>query len=391
VPLRARTARLAERLRGPAGSVVGAVAVAAVLVVVLRDQKADFLHALDAAPVWLLAIAALLQLVALLSRTEAWHGCVGAAGATITRRPLYRASSMGCFGTLLNTQLGTVARIAALRRSSPDDTPRIPALVGAELPIFAVEAGLAALFSFTLIGPLGLPWWVPVLAIAVIGALVAGLGEAARRGRRSLFRGLAVLRSPRGRVRLALFVMIAVFAQIARNYLMLHAVGVPISVFDSIALLIAMVTLGQLPLGPSVGAAAAVVVLGPSGMALVTAAGVLLTVTGTLAALSFAGWGALDAVLPSRYPRKGGLMPHLMCRTCRLRFHRPPHDPLDTALGAEPCPHCGEPLSAVTDLRRLVGLRAADPEDGPARPNPGAAWGTLRVQAARLPAPEPPR
>ena len=304
-----RRAGPVEVLRGPAGSIAGAVAVAGVLVYVLRDQRDDFLAALHAAPLWLLGVAAALQLVALLSRTEAWHGCVGAAGATITRRPLYRASSMGCFGTLLNTQLGTVARIAALRRSSPENTPRIPALVGAELPIFAVEATLAALFSFTLIGPLGLPWWVPVVAIVVIGVIVTGLGEAARRGRRSLFRGLAVLRSPRGRVRLALFVMVAVFAQIARNYLMLHAVGVPISVFDSIALLIAMVTLGQLPLGPSVGAAAAVVVLGPSGVALVTAAGVLLTVTGTLAALGFAGWGAVDAVLPSRNPRKGGSCP----------------------------------------------------------------------------------
>jgi uncharacterized membrane protein YbhN (UPF0104 family) len=310
VRVRRRARGLANRLRGPTGSALGAVAVAAVLVVVLRGQKDDFVSALHSAPVWLLAIAALLQLVALLSRTEAWHACVRAAGGTLTRRPLYRASSMGCFGTLLNTQLGTVARIAALRRSAPDETPRIPALIGAELPIFAVEAGLAALFSFTLIGPLGLPWWVPLIAVVVIGAVVAGLGQASCRGRRSLFRGLAILRSRRGRIRLALFVLVAVFAQIARNYLMLHAVGVPISVFDSIALLIAMVTLGQLPIGPSVGAAAAVVVLGPSGVALVTAAGVLLTVTGTLAALSFAGWGALDvlrgrATLPAPVPALG--------------------------------------------------------------------------------------
>ena len=305
-----RARGVASLARGPAGSVLGALAVAAVLVVVLRGQKDDFVAALHAAPVWLLGIAAILQLVALLSRTEAWHVCVGAAGGTLSRRPLYRASSMGCFGTLLNTQLGTVARIAALRRSAPEEAPRIPALIGAELPIFAVEAGLAALFSFTLIGPLGLPWWVPLALIVAVGAIVAGLGEASRRGRRSLFRGLAILRSRRGRVRLGAFVLVAVVAQIARNYLILHAVGVPISVFDSIALLIALVTLGQLPIGPSVGAAAAVVVLGPSGVALVSAAGVLLTVTGTLAALSFAGWGALDTLGGSRargaVPRRAG-------------------------------------------------------------------------------------
>jgi hypothetical protein len=235
--------------------------------------------------------------------------------------------------------------------------------------------------------------------VVVIGSVVAGLGEASRRGRHTLFRGLAILRSGRGRVRLVLFVLFAVFAQIARNYLMLHAVGVPISLFDSIALLIAMVTLGQLPIGPSVGAAAAVVVLGPSGVALVTAAGVLLTVTGTLAALSFAGWGALDAVLPSLHPRKEGLVPHLMCRTCRVRYHRPVDVPLDVPLAEEPCSGCGHPLEAVADLERLVGFRVADSPGERQAPSRArrhevagdSAWGTLRVQAASLPVPEPPR
>ena len=35
----------------------------------------------------------------------------------------------------------------------------MPTLIAAEFPILAVEATLAALTSFTLIGPLGLPWW----------------------------------------------------------------------------------------------------------------------------------------------------------------------------------------------------------------------------------------
>lgn len=56
-----------------------------------------------------------------------------------------------------------------------------------------------------------------------------------------------------------------VFAQILRNWLLLHAVGVDASVFDATAVLIAVVTLGQLPVGPSVGAAAAVLILGSDG------------------------------------------------------------------------------------------------------------------------------
>ena len=50
--------------------------------------------------------------------------------------------------------------------------------------------------------------------------------------------------------------VLAVCAQIARNWMMLRAIGVDVSVFDAMALLIAMFTLGQLPIGPSIGPAA---------------------------------------------------------------------------------------------------------------------------------------
>jgi len=55
-----------------------------------------------------------------------------------------------------------------------------------------------------------------------------------------------------------------------------------------------MVTLSQLPVGPSVGAAAVVLILGAGGAALAAAAGVLLTATGTLGALTYAGWAGID-------------------------------------------------------------------------------------------------
>ena len=44
----------------------------------------------------------------------------------------------------------------ALRRGSPSQCPRVGALLAAEVPIVAVEVSLAALTSFTLLGPLGL-------------------------------------------------------------------------------------------------------------------------------------------------------------------------------------------------------------------------------------------
>ena len=75
---------------------------------------------------------------------------------------------------------------------------------------------------------------------------------------------------------------------------MLHAVGVDASVFDATAVLIAIVLLSQLPVGPSVGAAAVIVILGANGVALAAASGVLLTATGTAGALAYALWAITD-------------------------------------------------------------------------------------------------
>jgi hypothetical protein len=249
------------------------------------------------APLAIVAAAVSLQVLALVSRSEAWYVCVRACGATVSRRALYRASSMGFVGGLLHTQLGTAARIAALRRSAPAESPRVPALIGAELPIFLVEGGLAALTSFTLVGPLGLPWWVPIVCFAGVAAVGAALNTVAASRGRWLRKGLAVMRTLDGRARLAGFVLIAVFAQVARNWLLLRAVGVDASLFDAVAVLIAVVSLGQLPFGLSVGVAASVLILGPEGVAAAAAAGVLLTATGTVGGLSFAAWGALDFAL----------------------------------------------------------------------------------------------
>jgi uncharacterized membrane protein YbhN (UPF0104 family) len=96
------------------------------------------------------------------------------------------------------------------------------------------------------------------------------------------------------------FVLLAVFCQIARNWLVLWALGVDASIFDATAVLIAMVLLSQLPIGPSVGAAAVVMILGAGGVALTAAAGVLLTATGIAGALCFALWVGIDVLARPR-------------------------------------------------------------------------------------------
>ena len=278
-------------------TVVASIGASLALVFVLISKWGELETGVTGAPLAIAAAAVSLQVVALVSRSEAWFGCVRAGGGTVSRRTLYRASSMGFVGGLVHTQLGTAARIGALRRLAPEESPRVPTLVGAELPILIVEGGLAALTSFTLVGPLGLPWWVPLVCLGAIAAASAALGAVAAAGVRWLRGGLAVMRTLDGRARLVCFVLIAVFSQIARNWLMLHAVGVDASVFDAVAVLIAVVTLGQLPFGLSVGAAASVLILGPQGVAAAAAAGVLLTATGTVGALAFAAWGGLDIAL----------------------------------------------------------------------------------------------
>ena len=157
---------------------------------------------------------------------------------------------------------------------------------------------LAAIFSFTLIGSLGVPWWVPVIAVAITVAAVIELRRLSDRRRLGLWSGLAVKRSDRGRM-IAL-VLLAVCAQIARNWLVLRGIGVHASVFDAVALLIATFTLGQLPIGPSLGAAAAVLILGAHGVAAAAAAGVLLTVTATIGSFCYAGWAVADRLLAGR-------------------------------------------------------------------------------------------
>lgn len=303
-----RLRRFARRRQGPL-TVVGSLLTAAIIALLLAGRRDEFTQALSSAAAWVLAVAVLLQVVALVSRSEAWHLTIQAAGGTVDRRTLYRASSMQVLGGVLNGHLGVAARIAALRRSSPDVCPQVPTLIAAEFPILAVEAMLAALASFTLVAPLGLPWWLPIIGLVVVGAASVGLRRLALREGRKVWRGLAVLRSLNGGGRVVGYVLIAVFCQIARNWLLLNAVGVDASVLDATAVLIALVTLGQLPVGPAVGAAAAVLILGSDGVAAAAAAGVLTTVTGTLGGFCFAAWAGVDHVWASLLARRKSLPP----------------------------------------------------------------------------------
>jgi uncharacterized membrane protein YbhN (UPF0104 family) len=116
-----------------------------------------------------------------------------------------------------------------------------------------------------------------------------------------------VLRRLSGGGRVIGLVLVAVFCQILRNWMLMHAVGVDASFFDAVAVLIAVVALGQQPTGPGAGAAAAVLILGRHGVAAAAAAGVVMTATGTLGGLIFVVGSTADHLWSARSARTAGV------------------------------------------------------------------------------------
>ena len=159
-------------------------AVVGALGLVVADQGGKFLAGARAAPAWVLGAAVALHVLWLLARSEAWASAstppaVPSAGGASPAEPPASATS----ATSSTAQFGLAVRIAALRRSAPAESPRASVLVAAELPIVVIEAALAAICSFTLVAPLGIPWWLPLLCFGAMAAVVAALQRRATAAR----------------------------------------------------------------------------------------------------------------------------------------------------------------------------------------------------------------
>jgi uncharacterized membrane protein YbhN (UPF0104 family) len=74
--------------------------VAGALAVALAGKGNEFLTALGSAPLWVLAAAVGLHIFWLVARSEAWSVCIVAAGGSVSRRRLCRASSVGYLGNI---------------------------------------------------------------------------------------------------------------------------------------------------------------------------------------------------------------------------------------------------------------------------------------------------
>jgi uncharacterized membrane protein YbhN (UPF0104 family) len=289
------SAGAAKHARHTALTIVGATVGFALIAVAVGGKWGTLEHAVTHAPIWILAAASALQLASLLARSEAWHRCVRAAGGEVGRRRLYRAASVGYVGNLVNGEIGFAMRIAALRRSAPRTTPKATILATTEVPILLTELFLAIAVSFTLVGPLGWPWWVPAILVVamVVGTLVVSRLSVGRR-LRGWLSGLAVLGDRRARWRMAGVVLLAMIAQILRNWIVLQASGIDVSVVEATAVLLGVAVLGILPLGPSTGAGATLLILGSHDVGAAAGAGLLLTATGALGALGYGAWALGD-------------------------------------------------------------------------------------------------
>ena len=82
VELTRRLRDFGRRRRAPI-TVIGSLLTAALLVLLLAGRRDEFTQALSNASLWVLAAAALLQIVALLARSEAWHLTIEAAGGSV--------------------------------------------------------------------------------------------------------------------------------------------------------------------------------------------------------------------------------------------------------------------------------------------------------------------
>ncbi|HEY7077695.1 MAG TPA: lysylphosphatidylglycerol synthase domain-containing protein [Solirubrobacteraceae bacterium] len=288
-------------------SVAVAVALLGGLLASVHEHRGSVAAAVGNVSWTSLLVAALLHLVTIVARSEAWAVSVDAAGARLGRRSIYQVASLGFAANALAPSLGTALRIWALRIKVRGEAIPVSTLVATEVPVLAMQGLVTASMSISLLAPLSAPWWIAPCLLAAVGVAVAALARIARRSG-GPFRGLAALRTGRTRRRILAMVICVAACETARNLVLLRAVGLHAGPFDAMALLVGAGVIGVLPLGPGSSAGAAMLIFGAAGVGPAAAAGLLLTATGFAADLAYAAWGAGD----------------MLWRSCPVRARRLP-------------------------------------------------------------------
>lgn len=269
-----------------AAAAAATVAGIAALVAARGPQVAAALAALPWPP---LAAAALLHMVTLACRSEAWAISLGAvSGERMPRRPVHAANGAAFAAGSLVTHCALPVRIAVVRRLAPSRAPRIGQIAIADVPILLLEliAAAGVLAAAALVGASS-PWLALGAALLGAAALFAARRAADRFAHRSLAGGLAILSDLRRRAALAALVATITVLTVARLDLLLAAGGLPYGPGEVAALFCAAGVLGLLPLGVGASPAAALATAGASGLAAALAVGLAIAATSVIGVLLY--------------------------------------------------------------------------------------------------------
>jgi hypothetical protein len=277
--------------RGRPGLTALALLPIAALAVAVAGSAGDVARAVASVSPFAFAVASGLTMVSLLARSEQWGVSLAAAGATTPRRLVHAASAANYAVGSACAQLGHVARVAALRRIAPDDVPPLSTMVVAEARGAVAGLAVSVLLLAAVAHPLGLEPGFVALAVGATALVFAVLALVHHRApEHRLARGIAALVEPRYGWRLALATAVAYAAQIARAYVVLDALGVDVTVQAAVVVYLAGGIANTLPMGGTVGTAAAMSVVSGSHLAVGAGAGLVFTAASVAASVVYVAW-----------------------------------------------------------------------------------------------------
>lgn len=296
-------------IRGVVGPLVGI----AVLIVVLWPHLDDILDAASLISTRAAISLAVLQLIALLLRAEAWGRCVRAAGAPIDDKLLHSSSSLRFLAdTIVPTYVGAWVRIGLVKRfdraraAVPGATPSptIGQMFTADGLMLLVEAFLTIGLIVAAVFTSSLQWWWVVVFGFAVGVLALVLRWVFIRYKDREFAQTArVLRNSNDRLALAGLLAIVLTIQPVRFYITYKALGLHPSMSDALLGFLLTTVFNALPIGPGPSSVAASATLfSGSSIDRTASAGLVLLATAVVAAFVYSLWGG--AVLWRRMRRE---------------------------------------------------------------------------------------
>ena len=237
-----------------------------------------------------LVLVTLLAFITLLARTEAVVACLSAMENRPRRVDIHSANSVTFLASTINHYVSSIVRGALIKRIDPHRAPTIPQMIMVDTATTLIEGLVVAILIVISAGVLKIAWWIPLLLVlAGICAIVAALLARRRFARYKVLRGLDVLAHSRHRSVVAALMIMVVFAQVARAFIVLQAVGLHPSLLQAVATFVAGGVLSSLFAGPGAGTAGGpLLVFGHASLAASAAAGLVLSITSLLAGVLYA-------------------------------------------------------------------------------------------------------